>query len=256
MKKIFLSLLMALAFAQGASAQSQSFGLFDHLALGASIGTDGIGFDVAAPITDYGGLRAGVSFWPKAKLKTDIDINDNSSFLEPTVDIEGKVNIFDVKLLADLYPLKGCSFHLTVGAFYGKEKVLTATNTSMFIKDPSKYGKLGLMVGNYRVTTDQNGYITADAKVNAFKPYLGIGFGRAVPRKNRINVACDLGVQFWGKAKLGAMTKDDWGNEYYHTFKKSDLDDYDDEDIKDAIDFADKLTVFPVINVRISGRIF
>ena len=138
----------------------------------------------------------------------------------------------------------------------GNDDVVNATNTSMVITDPSKYGKLGLKLGDYRVTTDEKGYAHADVKVNSFKPYLGIGFGRAIPQKNRVSVACDLGVQFWGKPGLGAKTKDDWGDESYHKFKSSELDEYDDPDLKDGLELAEKIVVFPVISIRISGRIF
>ena len=52
------------------------------------------------------------------------------------------------------------------------------------------------------------------------------------------------------------MTKDDWGDETYHKFQSSDLDEYDDPDLKDVLEIAEKLVVFPVISIRISGRIF
>ncbi len=257
MKKLLLLMAMALTGVQGISAQDdEPYGFFDHLGVGVSLGLDGVGFDLAAPLTDYFALRAGVSFVPSLKYDDTFEINDNNPLIASEFKAEAKLNVFDGKLLADFYPFRGSSFHLTAGAFFGKDKFITATNTSMFIKDPSKYGKLGLKLGDYRVTTDETGHIEADVKVNALKPYVGIGFGRAVPKKSRVAVSCDLGVKFWGKPRLGAMVKDDWGNMYYHKFKSSDLDEYDDEDLKDAIDIAEKISVYPVLNIRISGRIF
>ena len=258
MKKILLPLLAALFASTSASAQTtrDDFGLFDHLGVGISLGTDGIGFDLATPVTDYAALRAGIAFWPKISYSTDIDINDSNPLIASNVEIKGKLNIFDAKVLADFYPIKTSSLHITAGAYFGQEKLVTASNTSPFIKDPSKYGKLGLRLGDYRISTDRNGNFEADAKVNSVKPYVGIGFGCAVPKKSRVSVACDLGVQFWGQPRLGAMTRDDWGNESYHKFKSTDLDEYDDQDLKDALETIEKLTVFPVLNIRISGRIF
>ena len=258
MKKTLLPLLAVLLASPTASAQKdyEDFGLFDHLGVGLSLGTDGIGLDVATPVTDYAALRAGISFWPKITYNDDFSINDSNPLITDKVEVEGKLNIFDMKVLADFYPIKTSSFHITAGAFFGQEKLITASNTSPFIKDPSKYGKLGLKLGDYRISTDRNGNIEADVKVNSFKPYLGFGFGRAVPKKSRVSVSCDFGVQFWGKPQLGAMTRDDWGNESYHTFKSSELDEYDDQDLKDALETAEKITVFPVLNIRISGRIF
>lgn len=252
--------LMALALtllALPAKAQNSDdeYGIFDHLGAGISLGTDGIGIDVAAPITDMFAVRAGVSFLPKIKIKKNIKIDDNNPTVADNVDLQGKLNVFNGKLLADFYPFKSSSFHLTAGAFIGSDKLATITNTSMFIKDPSKYGKLGLKMGDYRITTDKQGKIDADVKVNSFKPYLGFGFGRAVP-KNRISVSCDFGVQFWGKPALGAITTDDWGDQHYHKFKSSDLDDRDDDDLRDAVDILEKIVVYPVLNIRLSGRIF
>ncbi len=257
-KKLTLFALMTLMGVLSVNAQSDDYksGIFNHVSIGASASLfDGIGFDVAAPITKYAALRAGVAFWPKISVKDNFDIDDNNPSITESVDVKAKLNVFDFKFLADLYPIKGCSFHLTAGAYIGDGKVVTATNTSMFIKDPAKYGKLGLKLGDYRITTDKNGYVTADAKVNNFKPYVGIGFGRAVSKK-RLNVSCDFGVKFWGEPRLGAITKDDWGNNVYHHFKSTDLDEYDDEDLKDYLEKAEDFKVCPVVSIRLSGRIF
>ena len=45
---------------------------------------------------------------------------------------------------------------------------------------------------------DNNGNVSGGLKVSGFRPYLGLGFGRAVPKK-RVGVMFELGVQFHGK---------------------------------------------------------
>ena len=247
--------MLCLAAPLQAGAQGEQMGLFNHLGLGVSAGTDGIGIDLAAPITEYAGLRAGVSFWPKLKLNKTASIKDNNPTVEDHVDIQAKPNIFDLKLLADFYPFRN-PFHLTAGLFLGKEEVIQLTNTSMFIKNPALYGKLGITLGDQRIATDQEGYIHAHAKVNRLKPYLGIGYGRAVPKKSRVAVGFDLGVQFWGQPGVDAMTIDDWGNTSYHRFTPEQLDERDDKTIRDAVDVITKLKVFPVLNIRLTGRLF
>ena len=168
--------------------------------------------------------------------------------------MKGTLNIFDFKVLADIYPFKS-GFHFTVGAFIGSENLFKAHNTSMFIKDPAKYGKLGLVLGDYRVTTDENGYADANVVVNSFKPYVGIGFGRAIP-KRRLDFSFDFGVKFWGKPALGADTFNDWGEKEYHKFQYKDLNEDDDEDLRDGLKIAEKVICFPVLTFRLSGRIF
>ncbi len=242
--------------AQAQEDELGDFGFFDHLSAGISLGTDGIGIDVATPLTDYAALRAGVSFWPGIKYNTNIDLHDTDPALADNVDIEAKLHMIDAKILADVYPFRKSSFHVTVGAFIGNNDIVNARNTSTFITDPSKYGKLGLKLGDYRVSTDQNGNFTADVKVNSFKPYIGIGFGRAVSKKSRFTATFDLGVKFWGRPGLAANAKDEWGNEVYHKFTYKDLTIEDDESLHDAMELADKIIVFPVLNIRLTGRIF
>lgn len=246
------TILLFLMLFMSADMKAQSY----NIGIGASVGTDGLGADVAALITDYAAVRAGISIWPKIGVKTNVHINDNNPLIADEVTLEGKPSIFDFKVLADFYPINSSSFHITAGVFIGSSKFLTVTNTTMFIKDPQKYGKVGLTVGDYRLATDENGYIKAEVKSNSVKPYLGVGFGRAVPRKSRVSVSFDLGVQLWGKPASYAWTKNDWDEREYHEIKYSDLDEYDDKHIKDALDFIEKIRVFPVLNVRLSGRLF
>jgi hypothetical protein len=241
------------------SLPSKGQDVFNHLGAGVSLGTDGIGVDVSTPVTNYAALRAGVSFWPKLSYTQNISINKKGSIISDNVDAEGKLNIFDIKLLADFYPSQSSSFHITAGAYFGQKQLLEVENTTMFLA-PKDFGTAGIVLGEgeneYTITTDDKGIAHADLNVNSFKPYLGIGFGRAVPSKSRVSVSCDLGVQFWGTPKLGANTKDRWNMESYHKFSHNELSENDDKDLKDGLKTISKISVFPVLNIRISGRIF
>ena len=72
MKKRTL-LALAAVFAIGITANAQDKNIFNHLNVGVSVGLDGIGFDVAAPIGDYVRVRAGYTFLPGIKINADID---------------------------------------------------------------------------------------------------------------------------------------------------------------------------------------
>lgn len=67
-------------------------------------------------------------------------------------------------------------------------------------------------------------------KVSNFRPYVGLGFGRAVPKK-RLGVMFELGVQFHGKPDVYT----DYGN------VNNLLDEVDPDDTFSKI--MDKLTV-------------
>ena len=254
MKKVLLTLAVLFGVTSANAQKVEEFGIFDHLGVGVSVGTTGIGFDVAAPVTDYLQLRAGYSFFPKISYKTDVDIDsDDPSFSTDEVEVEGKLNMSNFEFLADFYPFKASKsgFHITAGFFAGPSKFISVYNTEPFL-NPKDWGKAGIKLGDYRVTSDEQGNVQADLKVNGFKPYLGIGFGRAVP-KGRIGVQFDMGVQFWGTPGVYTRTVDNFGDVSYDKLKKSDIDN---DDADKAFEIMEKITVYPVLKLRICGRIF
>ncbi len=103
---------------------------------------------------------------------------------------------------------------------------------------------IGLKAGDYIIEPDAQGQIDGSIRVNKFRPYIGLGFGRAVPR-HRINFCFDLGVQFWGKPSVIANDK---------KVTKGDLEG--DADIDKTFNAIDKMVVCPVLSFRIIGRIF
>lgn len=258
MRKLLLLCVFAVFGVVQSFAESErdedSSNLFNHLSIGVSAGSDGIGFDLAAPIGNMFAVRAGISIWPKLTYKTDIDPgSDSKSFIlnkDGKIDIEGKVNIGDFKLLFDFYPSKKSSFHLTTGAYIGSKKIASVYNSGQFL-EKNEWGKAGIQHGNYKITSDASGNINLDVKANGFKPYLGLGFGRAVPRK-RVGFAMDLGVQFWGKPAIYTNVKDDFGDTSYRKLKNQDNGN---KDLNDAIDNLSKIVVLPVLSFRLSGRI-
>ena len=276
MKKLLIACMLFAGGITQASAQDltpEDFGYFNHLCGGITLGTDGIGFEVAAPITYDFSVRMGYSFMPKFKYSKSINLNENKgAFTKDRVDIGGKLNMGDFKLLVDWYPFKSSSFHATAGFYIGRTSFVEIDNKEPFVKDNYK-GKAGLELGQYdssnpqsetryTLLTDANGNVHAEAKVNSFKPYIGVGFGRAVP-KGRVGVQCDFGVQFWGKPELKANMNyvDRQTGENvtrYEPIKKNRITnpDKDYQDIKDAIKTIEKIRVYPVLNIRINGRIF
>ena len=101
----------------------------------------------------------------------------------------------------------------------------------------------GIVIGDYTIPVDNNGNVSGGLKVSGFRPYLGLGFGRAVPKK-RVGVMFELGVQFHGKPEVYTDSGD----------VKDLLNEIDEDDTFTKI--MDKLTVYPVMKIRICGRIF
>lgn len=68
------------------------------------------------------------------------------------------------------------------------------------------FGRLGVHVGDYKDGTpylmlpDKDGTVSAKAKVNKFRPYLGFGYGGSLSDDGKWQASFDAGVQFWGGA--------------------------------------------------------
>lgn len=272
MKKLLLICALVTCGLSQAYAQldEDDYGFFNHVSLGVSAGTDGIGIELSAPLTYHFAVRAGYNFMPNIKYKQDVNVGCDPAFLsypnDQHVDIEGKVNMGDFNLLFDYYPFQTSTFRITGGAYFGKSKFLEVTNASAFLERGS-WGSKGLELGSagndYTIVSDAaTGNVQADLKVNSFKPYLGIGFGRAVP-KGRVSVQFDLGVQFWGTPEVWSTinTFDDNAGDWVTSYRKVNKNritnpDKDYQDAKDAIKTIEKIGVYPVISFRINGRLF
>ena len=251
-----------------AQLKDGDYGIFNHVSAGVSVGTDGIGLQVAAPLTYHFAVRAGYQFFPKLKYNDTFDVGSDPAFTTSDVDIEGKLNISSGNILFDYYPFSKSSFHVTAGAYFGTSKILSVTNKNQFIS-PDNWGTAGIQLAQgdspmdkYTIVSDEKGNIQADLKVNGFRPYLGIGFGRAVPRK-RIGCQFDLGIQFWGTPEVltTLMYFDSAEGDFVRANEKVNKNritrqDKDYQDVKDAIKTIEKVGVYPVLTFRLNGRIF
>lgn len=189
--------------------------------------------------------------------------------------VQGKWTNTTWHFLIDVYPFGSAhSFHATVGAYFGSSELISlynkedgflqpinAYNNAYLSADPNvrsvidQYGltMIGADMGEYFATPNPacNGNVNAYAKVNGFRPYLGVGFGRAVP-KNRIGCQFDLGVQFWGKPDVYIPTY----NKATGTYQDEKIDgDKAGGDVGKVLKTISKISVYPVLNFRLVGRI-
>ena len=199
--------------------------------------------------------------------------------LPEKMEIEGKLKNTTGHVLIDLYP-GGGSFHFTVGAYFGPDEIIDVYNKeSGFLNPINAYNEaiinanspsadpgvkqvvnqynlkmIGGELGDYFVTPNpaENGDVRAYAKVKGFRPYVGLGFGRAVPKK-RIGCQFDLGVQFWGKPEIYVPTYDKAAKTYQ--YEKIEGDKAGDDAGK-VLKTVSKVSVYPVLNFRLVGRIF
>lgn len=263
MKKTLLCLAAAVMVMTSANAQVDS-NLFNHLAIGVNVGTTGIGADLAVPCTKFVDIQAGFSIMPKITYSTNIhttlpSFKDAAGVTHDlgamNIPIQGKLNMVNGKVLINVYPFPVTSLHVTAGAYFGQGSIIEVYNTGTEIYEINNDIKeanetLGLSqeetsvkIGDYKLDPDPKGNVKATLKTNGFKPYVGLGIGRAVPKK-RLNFKCDLGVVFWGTPEVVdhnnvSLSKQDWDGKDGGAFR-----------------IISKFKVYPVLNFRLAGRIF
>jgi len=220
--------------------------------------------DLNAKLREYGLEEVDLSRFPGGNLPNKMDV-------------QGKLNNTTWHFLIDVYPFGGkSSFHATVGAYFGPSDIVTVYNKEQGFLQPivaynealinaaqypdvqtvvNRYNlkMIGAELGDYFLTPNpvDKGDVEAMAKVNSFRPYLGIGFGRAVP-KGRVGCQFDLGVQFWGKPEITVPTY----NKTAKTYQMEKIDaDRAGDDAGKVLKTISKISVYPVLNFRVIGRI-
>lgn len=258
MKKHLILCLMTLMGITTASAQSDDYerGIFNRVGLNASVGTEGIGVGIAAPITDYLELGFGVNFLPTIKVKGDVNVDFKlpAEYSNLNINPNDKVKItgdfkrttMDVKL--SVYPFGDHSSFFIAGGFsFGGEKIAEISGHSNLVEStlkthPELKQYFSAALDKYDIKFDDNGDVKGDIRVKKFRPYVGLGFGRMVPKK-RVGCRFEIGCQFMGKMKVYQNNAE---------LKINDLNDADD----DLSKVIDKLKFYPVMKLAITGRIF
>ena len=251
MRKLFLLCSLCLAlFSLPLQAQENEFGYFNSLSVGANIGTTGWGIDVATPLGNHFALRAGFTIMPNISYSDNVDvsINIHSSYypngqIPASIKAEGSMGRTSGELLLNYYPFKKSSFFLTGGAVFGGDKLIKVKGHSDELAQYQDLaGKAGIEIGDYTIPVDQNGNVSGGIKVSSFRPYIGLGFGRIVPKNKRVGFLFELGVQVHGTPEVYT----DYGN----------LEALEEKADNDFSEILDKVTVYPVLRFRLCGKIF
>ena len=252
MKKLFLLLLFCLPLIGiQLNAQDNKLGYFNSMSIGANIGSTGWGIDIATPIGQYFALRAGFTIMPNYTYTDDVDINiDYSSSYYPdgtipsSIEVEGGIGRKSGEILLNIYPFKRSSFFLTGGAVFGGDKIIKIKGHSDELANLQAQGEdLGIEIGDYVIPVDQNGNVSGGIKASSFRPYVGLGFGRIVPKNKRVGFLFELGVQFHGTPEVYT----DYGN-------LGDILQEGEEN--DFTKITNELIVYPVVRFRLCGKFF
>ena len=239
-------------------------GFLNHVGINVGAGTEGISVGLAAPVTSFFELEAGVNVMPSFKLSGDLDVDVNTSSLPQvgvdyptgaTIHAEGSFDRTTFNVKANLYPFGGGSkLFIAAGLSIGGEKIAEVNGScdqlrefsqnlpTQELKDQFRQAVSANLAG-YNLQFDENYNVQGDIRCKNVRPYLGLGFGRLVP-KNRLGMRLELGCQFMDKLKV------------YQNGTEVDIDKaLEDAGEDDLSKFVKDLKIYPVVKFSFTGRI-
>lgn len=248
MKKLILSGLAMILSLTSAVAQEET-GVGNHLGWGVGFGTEGFNASIATDMTQYAELEFGVNWAPGFSRKESgevftIDPNTKRRPKVDDMDIKAKVNRATLDFKGSVYPFAtkenlSSDLFVAVGISFASKEIASLEGNSPKSADGPKY----VRAGKYLLPLNGND-VDASARVNSVRPYVGLGYGRLVP-KNNLGFRVELGCQFNGKVKL---YKDDNECELL-----SDHGIPVDSKTQDVMDF---FSIYPVLKVSLRGKFF
>lgn len=290
---------------------------FSHLDVALTLGTTGVGFDLATPIyKDVIQLRAGYAFMPGFRQTMTFGVDSYTKDgtivsskkqqiselmhqftgydIDYEVDMIGVPTYQNVNVMVDVFPFKNKKWHFTAGCYVGPSRIAKAYNTTedmptlmavgvynnlydffaeeKYLDEPlygnyyldwevgdmlrdkiGGYGRMGIYLGDmsdglYMMLPNEDGMVKCTVHTNSFKPYLGFGYGDGMGSYDKkYSISFDCGVMFWG------------GSPKVITHDGTDLV-YQVDNVRGkvgkCVDFISAFKVFPVLNLRISRRLF
>ena len=280
-KYIFAALLFCTTLGSGIFAQKNTSAFKNLSLNLEFMSTNGWGVEVATPLHHKFTLRGGVSLLPlsySSTYKMTIDENIKNTFnnilnfypdlsnelvqnglptniadINSDINSTARIKLINSKLLFDYYPSAKYSFHITGGVYVGTgEPIKLRGNMNdqaiQFLNLLNDHG-INYFDEPY-IKNNEKGYhltgrdimdITGAIKVNPVKPYLGFGFGRAVP-KNRVGVNFEIGALYQGAAKIISSNKN---------FQK--IIDYELTEVSKVLS---KIPIYPVLSLKLNFRVF
>jgi len=175
----------------GASSSSSSSGLLDHKhAVALDFGIQGIGLDYAYAFNPHLALRAGFMTLPISVTNLNYDFDGTQTA------INANVNFTHLSVKADWYPWESSSFKLIAGFGYflnnNADATILLTDAIYFGDDTDGDGN-----GDFVFEPEDIGQIQIALDWADFNPYVGLGFGRAVPNKS-VGFGMDFGAFYMG----------------------------------------------------------
>ncbi len=173
--------LAAPLYAQSAAAKTKPA---VNASLAVRVSTLGIGVEGSVLAAPNVALRLGYNGYSYSRTATSQDVT-----------YDGKLKLSSVSALADIYPSKSGTFHLTAGLVFNSNEI-TASGKPSLTNGTQTYTLNGMTFNASDVGT-----LDGRASFSHTAPYLGIGFGKPAG-SSPVQFLFDVGVVFQGKPHL------------------------------------------------------
>ncbi len=217
MKRVVVLCLTMMMFVSSVFAGEPKFTprkAFSNIGIAATASTSGFGLSVATPLSKHFTLRGGYMFSPLSFDYTYADFEpiavQGMSIDVPPLDLTANLQSGNANIMVDWVPFrKGTgTFFITAGVVFGAGKLIEIDG-QFDMSDPDiqalkQHGvidQIEVEVGDQVVRADASGALNAALKVNGVRPYVGLGWGRAIP-KRRLGFRFEAGALLLGKPEI------------------------------------------------------
>jgi hypothetical protein len=166
---------------------------FSHVGAGFTVGTTGIGAEIAVPYGAYWNIRAGASY-----------LSYSRTFQNNGYPVEGHLRLGGARLSLDWFPQAG-GFHVSVG-------VLVPNLTQATARLNLKPGDVLTIQGTDYTTDSTNPFQgTGRTAINKAAPLFTVGWGNLLPRnyRKRFSFPIEVGVAYQGAPTAHVTTAGD-----------------------------------------------
>lgn len=246
-----LSVGSAMAQGEPSKGRVPEHTAFDNVSIGVEASTTGIGLSVATPLHRAFTLRGGFNVLPFSYRYTYDDFAPltvaGTEVAIPGLGLKASSRMYTGHLIVDWVPFRrGTStFFLAAGLYFGGSRLLDVTGRF----DPAELAAAGipadqienirLDVGGTTIAPNSDGSAEAQLKVNAIRPYVGLGVGRAIPR-GRVGFRAEAGAIFHGKPSIASPN-------IVEQTPASELDGFNK--------FLSKWKIYPVLSLKMTVKI-
>lgn len=261
MKKLIVSGFAMLMSLTSVMAQEET-GVGNHLAWGVGFGTEGINVSIATDMTQYAELEFGVNYAPgfsktsNGGVFTNPELGKNRQYLSyegkgsVNVGVKTSINRATLDFKGSFYPFGAQNdLFIAAGISFASKEIATIKGscTSNGISADNMSKDMFIRAGKFLLPVDkENGELVANGscQVNSVRPYVGLGYGRLVP-KNNLGFRVEAGCQFSGDVKV------------FHKDNEVELlSKYKIDDDSNPKKFMDFFSIYPVLKVSLRGKFF